>query len=75
MKAPTMPYGKLHVMTFGLGGNHGDGISNRGNTFTSSWYLNSPDEFVKAIPGHYHPSEVDGCVVIDKRQVCDRRMM
>ena len=67
-----MYHGKIHVMSFGLGGNHGDGVSNSGNTFTSSWYLNSPDEFVKAIPGHYDPSEVDGCVIIDKREVLDK---
>jgi hypothetical protein len=68
-----MPYhGKIHVMSFGLGGNHGDGVSDSGNTFTSSWYLNSPDEFVKLIPGHYDPAEVDGCLVVDKREVLDK---
>jgi hypothetical protein len=68
-----MPYhAQLHVMTFGLSGNHGDGVSNSGNTFTSSWYLGSPDEFIKAIPGHYDPSEVDGCLVVDKREVLDK---
>jgi hypothetical protein len=66
-----MYHGRIHVMSFGLGGNHGDGVSNSGNTFTSSWYLNSPEQFVECIPGHYDPSEVDGCMVIDKREVLD----
>ena len=39
--------GKLHVMSFGLGGNHGDGVSSSGNTYSSSWYLTGPDEFVE----------------------------
>jgi hypothetical protein len=34
--------------------------------------VHSPDESVKAIPGNYDPSEVDGCVVIDKREVLDK---
>ena len=67
-----MYHGKIHVLSFGLGGNHGDGVSDSGNSFTSSWYLRSPDEFVKAIPGHYDPSEVDGCLVIDKREALDK---
>ncbi len=63
-----MPYhGKLHVMSCGLGGNQGDGVSDSGNTFTSSWYLSSPEQFLECIPGHYDPSEVDGCLVVDKR--------
>ena len=54
LKGPTMPHhGKLHVMSFGLGGNHGDGVSRSGNTYSSSWYLGSPEEFVEAIPSHY----------------------
>ena len=50
-----MGHGRILVMSFGLGGNHGDGISKDGNTYSSSWYLNGPDEFVKLIPGHYDP--------------------
>jgi hypothetical protein len=68
-----MPHNsKIKVMSFGLGGNHGDGVSSSGNSYSSSWYLGSPDEFVRCIPGHYDPSEVDGCLVIDKREVVDK---
>ncbi len=66
-------HGKIHVMSFGLGGNHGDGVSTTGNTYTTSWYLSSPEQFVECIPGHYDPSEVDGCVVIDKREILDQK--
>ena len=31
-----------------------------------------PDEFVKLIPDHYDPLEVDGCIVIDKRDVLEQ---
>jgi hypothetical protein len=68
-----MYHGKIHVMSFGLGGNHGDGVSDSGNTFTSSWYLSSPEQFLECIPGHYEPKEVDGCLVVDKRAVLDQR--
>ena len=68
-----MSHGRILVMSFGLGGNHGDGVSNDGNTYSSSWYLAGPDEFVKLIPGHYNPSEVDGCLVIDKREALERK--
>jgi hypothetical protein len=67
-----MKDGKLRVMSFGLGGNHGDGVSKDGNSYQSSWYLNGPDEFVDAIPSHYNPAEVDGCLVIDKREAVDK---
>ncbi len=60
---------RIFVMSFGLGGNSGDGITSTGNTYTSSWYLKGPDEFVRLIPDHYDPCEVDGCLVIDKREV------
>jgi hypothetical protein len=60
-------------MSFGLGGNSGEGISNDGNVYSSSWYLRGPDEFVECIPGHYDPAEVDGCIVIDKRAVLDKQ--
>ena len=62
---------RIYVMSFGLGGNSGDGITKAGNTYSSSWYLNGPDEFVKLIPEHYDPGEVDGCLVIDKREVLE----
>jgi hypothetical protein len=68
-----MPIGRIYVMSFGLGGNSGEGISKDGNVYTSSWYLRGPDEFVEHIPGHYDPREVDGCIVIDKREVLDKR--
>jgi hypothetical protein len=60
-------------VSFGLGGNDADRVSDSGNTFTSSWYLNSPEQFLECIPGHYDPSEVDGCLVVDKRAVLDRK--
>ena len=63
---------RIFVMSFGLGGNSGDGITKHGNTYSSSWYLNGPDEFVKLIPDHYDPSEVDGCIVIDKREALEK---
>ena len=62
---------RILVMSFGLGGNSGDGITSSGNKYSSSWYLNGPDEFVKRIPDHYDPTEVDGCLVIDKRGVLE----
>ena len=62
---------RIFVMSFGLGGNSGDGITGAGNTYSSSWYLNGPDEFVRLIPDHYDPGEVDGCLVIDKRDVLE----
>ena len=64
---------RIYVMSFGLGGNSGDGVSKDGNTYSSSWYLSGPDEFVRLIPEHYNPSEVDGCLVIDKRAVLETR--
>jgi hypothetical protein len=64
---------RIYVMSFGLGGNSGDGLTEDGNTYSSSWYLNGPDEFVKLIPDHYDPHEVDGCLVIDKREVLEAR--
>jgi hypothetical protein len=67
-----MKDGKLHVMSFGLGGNHGDGVSKDGNSYQSSWFLNGPDEFVEAIPGRYDPAEVNSYLVIDKREVVDK---
>jgi hypothetical protein len=67
-----MEHGRIHVMSFGLGGNFGDGISKDGNSYQSSWYLNGPDEFLAYIPKHYDPGEVDGCIVIDKREVLER---
>jgi hypothetical protein len=63
---------RIYVMSFGLGGNSGDGITKDGNTYSSSWYLRGPDEFVKLIPQHYNPLEVDGCLVIDKREVLEQ---
>ena len=63
---------RIHVMSFGHGGNSGDGINKDGNTYTSSWYLNGPDEFLRLIPEHYDPSEVDGCFIIDKRTVLEQ---
>ena len=68
-----MSHGRILVMSFGLGGNAGDGISSDGNTYSSSWYLDGPDAFLRCIPGHYDPAEVDGCIVIDKRK-CSRRV-
>jgi hypothetical protein len=62
---------RILVMSFGLGGNSGDGISKDGNVYSSSWYLRGPDEFVKLIPAHYEPASVDGCFVIDKRKVLE----
>ena len=41
---------RIFVMSFGLGGNSGDGITKDGNTYSSSWYLNGPDEFLQYIP-------------------------
>jgi hypothetical protein len=64
---------RIFVMSFGLGGNSGDGITKPGNVYTSSWYLKGPDEFVSLIPEHYHPGEVDGCLVIDKREALEAR--
>ena len=63
---------RIFVMSFGLGGNTGDGFSKDGNVYSSSWYLSSPDEFLKCIPSRYDPAEVDGCIVIDKREVLER---
>ena len=63
---------RIFVMSFGLGGNSGDGISKDGNVYSSSWYLSSPDEFLKCIPSRYDPAEVDGCIVIDKREVLEQ---
>ena len=63
-----MKRNRIFVMSFGLGGNSGDGVTKDGNTYSSSWYLSGPDEFVKLIPGHYDPAEVDGCIVIDKHE-------
>jgi hypothetical protein len=62
---------RIFVMSFGLGGNSGDGVTSAGNAYSSSWYLNGPDEFVRLIPDHYKPCEVDGCLVIDKREVLE----
>ncbi len=62
---------RIFVMSFGLGGNSGAGITSTGNTYSSSWYLKGPDEFVKLISQHYNPSEVDGCLVVDKREVLE----
>ena len=67
-----MKRNRIFVMSFGLGGNSGDGITKDGNAYSSSWYLSGPDEFLKYIPKHYDPSEVDGCIVIDKREVLER---
>jgi hypothetical protein len=64
---------RIYVMSFGLGGNSGDGITKHGSTYSSSWYLNGPDEFIRLIPQHYDPREVDGCFVIDKREVLEER--
>jgi len=63
---------RIFVMSFGLGGNSGDGITSTGNVYSSSWYLKGPDEFVRLIPDHYDPGEVDGCLVIDKRGVLEQ---
>jgi hypothetical protein len=63
---------RIFVMSFGLGGNSGDGITSSGNVYSSSWYLKGPDEFVKLIPDHYDPGEVDGCLVVDKRAVLEQ---
>ena len=60
------------VKSFGVGGNSGDGITKEGNVYSSSWYLNSPDEFLKCIPKHYDPGDVDSCLIIDKREVLER---
>lgn len=65
---------KLMIMSFGLGGNSGDGVSADGNRFSSSWYLRDPDEFVRYIgrdaKGYgYDPASVDGCIVLDKRAI------
>jgi hypothetical protein len=63
---------RIYVMSFGLGGNSGDGITKSGNAYSSSWYLRGPDEFVELIPAHYDPAEVDGCIVIDKREALEK---
>jgi hypothetical protein len=68
-----MKRNRIYVMSFGLGGNSGDGISKDGNVYSSSWYLSGPDEFLTYIPKHYDPSEVDGCLVIDKREVLEKK--
>ncbi len=62
---------RIYVMSFGLGGNSGDGVTKDGNKYSSSWYLRGPDEFLTYIPKHYDPAEVDGCVIIDKREVLE----
>jgi hypothetical protein len=67
-----MSRNRIFVMSFGLGGNSGDGVTKDGNSYSSSWYLNGPDEFVRLIPEHYNPGEVDGCLVIDKREVLEK---
>jgi len=66
-------YGKIKIMCFGLGGNYGEGVSDSGNPFSSSWYLDGPDAFLRSIPGHYDPREVDGCLVVDKRELLDAK--
>jgi hypothetical protein len=63
---------RIFVMSFGLAGNSGNGVTSTGNTYSSSWYLKGPDEFVKLIPDHYDPREVDGCIVVDKREVLEK---
>jgi hypothetical protein len=63
--------GRILVMSFGLGGNSGDGVTKDGNVYSTSWYLNGPDEFLECIPSHYDPNEVDGCFVVDKRDVLE----
>jgi hypothetical protein len=65
--------GQIRVMAFGLGGNRGEGISANGNTYSTSWYLMSPDEFLKAIPNHYEPAEVDGCIIVDMRAALEAK--
>ena len=64
---------RIFVMCFGLAGNHGEGVSADGNSYSTSWYLRGPDEFLECIPSHYKPSEVDGCIIIDKRAVLEER--
>jgi hypothetical protein len=68
-----MHHGKMKIMSFGLGGNSGEGVSDSGGCFSSSWYLSSPDQFFECIPEYYSPREVDGCLVVDKRAVLEER--
>jgi hypothetical protein len=61
-------HSKLYVMSFGLGGNCGKGISKHGNKYSSSWYL-KPDELQHYIDNeHYSKEELEGCWLID---TCD----
>src|SRR5262245_30205504 len=70
---PMKKRNRIFVMCFGLAGNHGNGVSADGNSFSTSWYLRGPDEFVKCVGEHYKPSEVDGCIIIDNRAVLEER--
>jgi hypothetical protein len=63
---------RILVMSFGLGGNYGDGVGEDGNNYSTTWYLDGPDAFLRRIPDHYDPREVDGCLVIDKREVLEK---
>src|SRR5262249_30241574 len=60
-------------MCFGLAGNHGEGVSADGNSYSTSWYLKGPDEFLKCVGENYKPDEVDGCIIIDKRAALEER--
>ena len=66
------------TVSFGLHGNSLEGfyistINDDINKVSSSWYLKSPEEFLRYIcPDHYPAEEVHGAWVIDKREALEK---
>jgi len=59
-------------MSFGLGGNGGDGIEGN-NSFHSSWYI-GPDELQRYIDaGNYPAEEMEGCWLVDKIALLEQK--
>ena len=65
---------RYKIMVFGLGGNGAD-ILEGSQISHSSWYL-KPDELQKYIcDEHYKPSEMEGCILVDIRDVVSKNPM
>ena len=65
---------KYMIMTFGLGGNGAEILDtdNHNSVSHSSWYL-KPEELQKYICNdHYKPSEMEGCILVDLREVVEK---
>lgn len=62
----TQHHEKFVLMGFGEGGNQGHGISTRGNSFSSSWYIKPEDLQTYIDNGHYKPEAMEGCILVNK---------